>query len=175
MSKQSKTGSVTSKSGKVVVQGKIVTGIDIEGAVSDAVLKAALETMQHLNTGGVSGATGVEAGEIVTGLRFFNPEKPDRDSFVAELKALRQQLADLGADPDTPVEVSNAVESLDEVVDETQKEQPVTRRVINRLRETIEFITDAGKVLDAASKAGPLIAQAIGTATVLYQAAQGLF
>jgi hypothetical protein len=175
MTKQSKTGSVTSKSGKVVVRGKIVTGIDIEGMASDAVLKVALETMQRLQTGGVSGATGVEAGEIVTGLRYFNPDQPDRESFAKDLKALRQQLSELADSSDIPAEVGEAVSSIDEVVAETQKDKPVTKRIVNRLRETLEFISDAGKVLDAASKAGPLIAQAIGTATVLYQAAQTLF
>jgi hypothetical protein len=170
-----KTGSVTSKSGKVIVKGKIITGLDIEGAASDETLQAALEAMQHLQTGDVSGAEGVEAEEIVTGFRYFNPEAPTRESFVAELQALRQQLADLAAAPEIPAAVGHAVETLDEVVVETQKEQPLPRRIINRLRETISFISDAGKALDAASKAGPLILQAIVIATGLYQAAQVVF
>ena len=175
MTEQSQTGSVTSTSGKVTVRGKIVTGIDIEGAVGDEVLKAALETMQRLHTGSVSGAEGVEAGEIITGLRYFNPETPDRESFVAELKALRAELTGLVADPETPEAAKAAVESLDDTIAEAEKEKPLAKRVVNRLRETIEFIGDAGKMLDSASKAGLLIAKAIGTATVLYQAAQVLF
>jgi hypothetical protein len=175
MADQPKTGSVTSKSGKVTVTGKIVTGFDIEGAASDAVLKTAFETMQHLQTGDVSGAKGVEAGEIITGLRYLNPQAPDHDSFVAELKALRDELAGLAGEADAPDEVSNAIESLDETLAETQKEKPLAKRVINRLRESLEFISDAGKALDAASKTGPLIVKAIGTATVLYRAAQVLF
>jgi hypothetical protein len=175
MTHQPKTGSVTSKSGKVTVRGKIVTGIDLEGAAGDEVLQTALETMQRLHTGSVSGAEGVEAGEIITGLRYFNPETPDRESFVAELKALRQELAGLAAEPEAPEEAQAAVESLADTIAEAEKEKPLARRVVNRLRESIEFIGEAGKVLDSASKAGPLIAKAIATATVLYQAAQLLF
>lgn len=175
MTQQGKTGGVTSKSGKIKVEGKIVTGIDIEGATSDSVLKAALETMQQLQTGSVSAAGDIEAGEIVTGLRYLNPQAPDRKNFVAELKALRAELAGLAADPDTPQEAQAAVQSLDETIAEAEKEKPLAKRVINRLRESIEFVSDAGKALDSASKAGPLIVKAIGTATVLYQAAQVLF
>jgi len=162
------------KAKNIKVTGKIVTGIDIEGSASDAVLKAALETAQHLQ-GSVIAKETLEAGEIIVGLRYLNPQEPDIESFKKELQALREQLAGLATEVNIPAEVGAAADSLGEVVAETRKEQPMTRRVINRLRETIEFITDAGKMLDAASKAGPLIAEAIGTATLLYQAAQVLF
>lgn len=175
MSDQPQSGSVTSKSGHIKVTGKIVTGINIEGAASDDVLKAAVEAMKSLNTGQVSAALGIEAGEIVTGLQYLNPQAPTREDFAKDAKALRAELAALTAQPDTPAAAKHAVESLDEVIAETEKEQPVTRRVINRLRETLEFITDAGKALDTAHKAAPLITKAIGTATILYTAAAALF
>ncbi len=175
MTNQPKTGSVTSKSGKVVVRGKIVTGIDIEGATGDEVLKAALETMKHLHTGDVSGAKGVEAEEIITGFRHFDPQTPTPESFVAELRALRQDLANAAQESDAPSEVQAAMESLDETISETEKEKPLAKRIINRLRESIEFISEAGKLLDAANKAGPLILKALPVAMGLYQAAQTLF
>jgi hypothetical protein len=162
------------KAKNIEVSGKIVTGVDIEGAVSDAVLKAALDTAQRLQ-GSVTAEEKLKAGEIITGLRYFNPQKPDRESFVKDLKVLREQLAGLTADPNTPAIVDRAVKALDEAVAETGEKEPLASRIRNRLQETLEFITNAGKALDAASKAGPLIAQAIGTATVLYQAAQVLF
>jgi hypothetical protein len=43
------------------------------------------------------------------------------------------------------------------------------------MRDTVEFITDAGKALEAADKAGPLLAKAIPTAVALFQVAQTLF
>jgi hypothetical protein len=158
----------------IKVRGKIVTGVDIEGAASDAVLKAALKTAQQLQ-GSVVAEESLEAGEIITGLRYLNPKSPDLESFKKELQALQEQLADLATQADMPAEVGAAAESVGKVMAETQKEQPMARRVLNRLRESLEFMTDAGKALEAAGKAGPLIAQAIGTATVLYQAAQILF
>lgn len=136
MSNQPKTGDVSSESGKVSARN-IITGIDIQGAADDEVLKSALEAMQYLQTGSVKGAKGVEAQEdIVTGFRYLNPEAPTRESFIAELKALREDLATLAAAPDAPAEVAAAVESLDETVIEAQKEKPLTKRIINRLRET---------------------------------------
>jgi len=108
MADQPKTGSVTSKSGKVTVRGKIVTGMDLEGALSDETLKAALETMRQLNTGDVSGAEGVEAGEIIVGFRYLNPQAPTKEAFTAELQALRQELAGLAAAPDAPAEIQGA-------------------------------------------------------------------
>lgn len=177
MTNQPKTGSVTSKSGKVTARN-IVTGIDIQGVTSDEVLKAAMETIQHMRTGGVSGAQGVEvSGDVITGvrLRHFDPQSPTREGFVAELKTLREELAVVADEPDTPAEAKDALESLDETIGEAEKKEPRPKRLINRLGETLEYITGASKALEAASKAGPLLANALGTAALLYQVAQTLF
>lgn len=175
MSDQPQTGGVYSKSGKVTARN-IITGIDLQGDVDDSVVKAAVETMQSLRTGSVSGAQGVEvSGDIVTGLRYLKPEAATREDFVKELEALRQELAPLAAAPDTPRELTAAVESIDTALAETQKKEPLPKQIINGLRDTVEFITDAGKALDAADKAGPLIVKAIGIATMLYRAAPLLF
>ena len=174
MTDQPQTGRVSAK-GNIKARN-IVVGIDLQGAVGDEVIKAALGVMQRLRTGDVHAGGDIELiGEIITGLRYLNPQAPDRDSFMAELRALRDELAGLAGEADAPDEVSNAIESLDETLAETQKEKPLAKRVINRLRESLEFISNAGKALDAASKTGPLIVKAIGTATVLYRAAQVLF
>jgi hypothetical protein len=174
MSEQGKTGSVSAKGN--IKAGNIITGIDLQGDASDAVVKAALETMQKLRAGDVRAGGNIElSGDIVAGLRFLNPQAPDRDSFLAELKALRAELAGLAAEPDTPAEVSGAAETLAETMAEAEKEQPLARKISGGLRTAVELLTDAGKVWDATSKAGPLLLKAIGTATVLYQAAQVLF
>jgi len=60
MTDQSGTGKVYSSRGKVTA-AEIITGMKLEGAVDEAVFRAALETMKHLQTGSVSGAAGVEA------------------------------------------------------------------------------------------------------------------
>ena len=175
MTDQPKTGSVTSKSGKITVRGKIVTGIDLDGAVDDETLKLALESLQRLNTGKVSGDQGVEAEEIVTGLRYLNPQAPTRQAFAEEVKTLQQDLQTLAAGPAASVEIEAAVETLAGVQAEVQKEKPLPRRIVYRLRETIALLADAGQVLDAASNATPLLIKATATATLLYQAAQTLF
>ena len=69
------------KAKNIKVAGKIVTGIDIEGFASDAVLKAALETAQHLQ-GSVIAKETLEAGEIIVGLRYLNPQEPDIESLL---------------------------------------------------------------------------------------------
>jgi len=58
----------------------------------------------------------LEVGEIIVGLRYFSPDQPGRESFVKDLKALRQQLVDLTVDPETPATVGGAVKALDEAV-----------------------------------------------------------
>jgi hypothetical protein len=94
---------------------------------------------------------------------------------VAEIKTLAQELAALAGQPDSPPELHGAAEALAEAAAEAEKEKPLAKRIANRLKETVEFIGDAGKALEAAGKAGPLIVQALGTATVLYQVASTLF
>jgi hypothetical protein len=175
MTDKPRTGSVTSRSGKVSAR-RIITGVEIQGAASDAVLKAALEVMDRLHTGGVSGAQGVEVSEdVVTGFRYLNPQAPDRETFVAELKALRDVLAELQKQPEAAADAQVAARSLDDAIAEAEKKEPLGKLVIRRLRDTVEFITDAGKALEAADKAGPLILKAIPTAVVLFQLAQKLF
>jgi hypothetical protein len=175
MTHKPRTGSVTAQSGKVSAR-RIITGVEIEGAASDQVLKAALETMDRLSTGAVSGAQGVEASEdIVTGFRYLNPQAPDREAFVAELKALREVLAELQKQPEAAAEAGAAAQSLDDAIAEAQKQEPLGKLVVNRLRDTLEFITDAAKALEAADKAGPLLAKAVPTALALFQLAQTLF
>ncbi len=175
MTDNPRTGSVRSKSGKVSAR-RIITGVDIEGAATDEVLKAALEMMDRLSTGGVSAAEGVEVGEdIVTGFRYLNPQAPDREAFVAELKALRETLAELQKQPEAAADAEAAATSLDDAIGEAQKKEPLGKLIVRRLRDTVEFITDAGKALEAADKAGPIILKAIPTAAALYQIAQNLF
>jgi hypothetical protein len=170
MTNQPKTGKVKAESIKA---RSVVTGIDVSGA-DDATIQTALELMKTLQTGDVIAEGGIElSGDLVTGLS----APKDRQEFMVQARALRQQLVTLAAEPGIPerAALEGAVASIEEVVIETGKTEPLRRRVINRLRETIEFIGDAGKTIDAAHKAGPLILQAVGTATVLYQAAQVLF
>lgn len=178
MDDQPKTGGITSESGTVNIRGKAVTGFEFQGPVSDETVQAAIKALHQLQTGGISGAKGVEIkGDFIAGLSFrhFDPARPTAEDFLAELKLLRQQVAELTAGPDAPGEAQEAVKSLDDTIAEAEKEKPLARRIISRLQEALGFITDASQALEAAGKAGPLIAQALGTAAVLYQAAQRLF
>ncbi len=155
---------------------RIIAGIEIEGAASDEVLKAALEAMDRLSTGDVRAAETMDVSEdIVTGFRYLNPQSPDREAFVAELQALREVLADLQSEPEAASEVEAAAQSLDTAIAEAGKKEPLGKLVVNRLRDTLEFITDASKALEAADKAGSLILKVLPTAAALYQIAQTLF
>ena len=177
MTDQPRTGGVVSKSGKVKARS-IIVGLDILGAVDDDVVKSALETMQHLQPGVVSGEKGVEASEdIVVGIRmrYLNPDAPTTEDLIAEMKALREDLSTAQSQAQDNPDVQAAAESLDSALAEAEKPQPLGKLIKKRLSDTVEFITDAGKALEAADKAAPLIAKAVGTAAVLYQAAQLLF
>lgn len=175
MSKKSRTGSITSASGKISAR-KINTGIMIEGVADDKVLNAALKTMNQLNTGNIEGVLGVEVSdEINVGFHYLNIKNPDRKSFIDELESLREILTSAQEEPNTSIETNPAIESLDETIIEAKKEKPLGKRVINRLRETLEFITEAGETLDIATQAGSVIAKAIPLTIALYKIAQKLF
>jgi ribonuclease HI len=168
------TGSVRSSRGKVKARD-ITTGINIQAPASDAVLKAALEALQYLRTGRVEGARDVEArGEIVTGLRYLNPQAPDRAALVKELQALRMTLVELQQQLAGNQPLQEAAQAAAEAQAEAEKPQPAPKRLLNRLGELVEFLSSAGKALEAAHQTAPLVAEAVGTAAMLYQIAQKL-
>ncbi len=173
MTDKPRTGSVTAKN---IRARRIIAGVEIEGAASDEVLKAALEAMDRLSTGDVRAAETMDVSEgIVTGFRYLNPQSPDREAFVAELQALREVLADLQKQPEAASEIEAAAQSLDTAIEEAGKKEPLGKLVVKRLHDTLEFITDASKALEAADKAGSLILKALPAAAALYQIAQTLF
>jgi hypothetical protein len=99
-----------------------------------------------LGTGNVISRSGkVTARRIITGFRHLNPQAPDREGFVAELKALRDVLAELQKQPEAAADAQAAASSLDDAIAEAQKKEPLRKLGVNRLRNTVEFITDAGK------------------------------
>ena len=158
---------------KTIKARDIIAGVKLEGALSDETIRAALETLDHLNSGDVIAKETLEvSGEIITGFRYLNPHAPDKTQFLAELADLRRDLAAITQLEESPPEAADALESLEEAIDEAQSEKPRSRRIVSRLRETVGFISDAGKALDAAGKAGPLILKAIPVATGLYHIAQ---
>lgn len=173
MTDKPRTGSVTAKN---MQARRIIAGVEIEGAASDEVLKAALGAMDRLSTGDVRATETMDVREdIVTGFRYLNPQSPDREDFVAELQALREMLAELQEGPEAASELEAAAQSLDTAIDEAGKKEPLGKLVVNRLRDTLEFITDASKALEAADKAGSLVLKVLPTAAALYQIAQTLF
>lgn len=168
MSNSGKTGSV---SGKSIKARHIVTGVQIEGG-SDETLKAALELMKTLQTGDVIAEGEIEvSGDIITGLS----APQTRPEFVVQVQALQQQLVELAAEPDAPDAIAGAAEEVAEAATQAQADKPLAARIAGKLRTTIELLSDAGKLWETSSKAAPLLFKAIGTATVLYQAAATLF
>ncbi|GAB4458105.1 MAG: hypothetical protein Kow0031_38690 [Anaerolineae bacterium] len=168
MSNQPKTGSVSAKSIKA---RNIVTGIDLSGADDDT-LKAAVELMKTLHTGDVIAEEGIElSGDIITGLS----APQNRQEFVVQVQALRQQLVALAAEPGAPAEIAEAAEEVAVIEAKAQADKPLAKRITGGLRNTIDLLTDAGKLWETSSKAGPLLLKALATASSLYLAAQTLF
>ena len=172
------------RTGKVNVNGKardIVTGLKIHGLTDDAVVQDALKMMQRFDTGDVTvERRGEASGDIVTGIRvdlhvLVDLQAGGHEAFLAELKALRETLAELQKQPAAAAQAEAAAKSLDDAIGEAQKKEPLGKLVVERLHDTLEFVTDAWKVLEAADKVGPLIAKALLTAAALYQAARTLF
>lgn len=169
--KKRQTGSVT---GKSIKARDIVTGIKAEGTLDSAVLQDALQFLQHFDTGDVKAEEDLEASDVITGIA-LKGESLDQEALLAEMKSLREAVAELQKQPEAAAEAKAAGESLDRAIAEAEEEEPLGKMVLNRLRDTVEFLTDAGKLLEAADKAGPLVAKALGTAAMLYQVAGKLF
>lgn len=167
------TGSVSSRAGKVTARN-IITGIDLSGVESDAVVVKALESMEKLRTGSVWGEKGVEAsGDIVTGFRILNPEQPTQAAFIQELESLRDELAKLGQD--VPAEATKALKSVEETLGEAQADEPRGPRIRLYLQEAIEFIGKAADTLSKAHAAAPLIYKAGAVLAGLLAVASKLF
>jgi hypothetical protein len=170
-----RTGSV--RAGNIV--GKVNVGVTISADDAD-VVNAALAQIKRLQTGSVI-VGGTISGDVNTGikisagLRHVDPENPTIEALVAELRQLREELAGAEFEDGPPREVEEAVKSLDVAAEEAGKEQPLARVVVARVKEAVEFLTDAGKAVEQLGKAGAVVANALPTALALYEAATRLF
>ncbi len=175
MTERPKTGGV--RAGGKIKADHIITGVDIEGAIDDETLQAALQVMQKLSTGEVTATGDITAKNIVTGLRYLNPDSPTPADFVAEVKALREQLdqAIAAEEITSDTEAKYARRALDEAAEMAQEEEPLKDILIGRIKEFLNIATKASETFITLDKAAPIIAKTIPTALLLIQMAQKLF
>lgn len=154
-----------------VVQGMQQLGGDLGSAADAAALAEAL------SRGSIS-ADSIQAKNVVAGLQYIaDPNQATPEQLRQEVAALKQQLADAvaagaaAADAD----VADAQEALSKAEDELAKTEPHGGRILRKLKEAADILTESAKATDAARKAGQALVKLAPVAAALYQIATKLF
>jgi len=143
----------------IVVQGDYVAGDKTGGDKVEG---------DKITVGNITNSTGIAIGRGASAQVNINAPQ-DREEFarqLAELKALLEQAIAAGevkqADGET------ALEDLQDVVEEVEKEQPRTNRMKRRLEDVGEVVNDAAKTGRAILKATPILAGLIKAINVIF-------
>lgn len=170
---QGKVGGIQAKTIKAdnVVQGMQQLGGDLTDAANAVALAEALRS-------GSITADSIEAKNVVSGLQYIaDPAQATPDELRQEISHLRQQLAaalaagEIEADAD----VKDVQDALDEAETELAQPQPQGNRVVRKLKEAAEILTEGAKATEAAQKVGLALIKLAPVAAALYQIATKLF
>lgn len=170
---QSSVGGIRAKRIKAenVVQGLQQLGGDLTGTAAAVALAEALR-------GGSITADSIEAKNVVAGFQYIaDPSQATPDELRREVAALQEQLAAAIASGDLQVdaEIEDAQEALVKAETELAGDQPRGNRVVRRLKEAAELLTEGAKTTDAARQAGQALVKLAPVAAALYQIATNLF
>jgi hypothetical protein len=154
-----------------VVQGMQQLGGDLTNAAQAVALAEALQ-------GGRISADSIEAKNVVAGFQYIaDPAQATPDELRQEVAALKEQLAAALAAGEVAAtaDVADAQEALDKAENELAQEQPQGNRVVRKLKEASEILTEGAKAADSAKNIGLKLIQLAPIAAALYQIAVKLF
>jgi hypothetical protein len=154
-----------------VVQGAQLLGGDLAGA-ADAVALA-----EALRQGSIT-AGSIQARNVVSGFQYIaDPSQATPEELQKEVASLREQLAAAVAagELDQTADVEDAQEALEKAEAELSKAEPQGGRIIRKLREATDILTEGARVADAARKAGQTVVNLAPAAAALYQISTQLF
>lgn len=178
------------------VGGSVITGDSSQGGITARTIKAdnVVQGIQQLG-GGLSGASGlvklaealsqgriaadsIEAKNVVAGFQYItDPSQATPDELRQEISQLRQQLEKAIRDGELAAtgDVTDAQEALEKAEKELAQEKPEGGRVVRKLKEVTEVLTQSARVAEAAGKVGVMVIKLAPIAAALYQIAQKLF
>lgn len=178
------------------VGGSIITGDSSQGGIVAHTIKAdnVVQGIQQLG-GDLSDSAGlvalaealrqgritadsIEAQNVVAGFQYIaDPTHTTPDELRQEIKQLQQQLAKAIREGELAetADVTDAQEALDKAEKELKQEKPEGNRVIRKLKEATDVLTQSAHVAEAAGKVGLAVIKLAPIAATLYQIAIHLF
>lgn len=158
----------------------VVQGAQVIGDRSDdgANLAAQLSDLAKAVGQGSITADSIEAQNVVVGLQYItDPNKATPTQLQQEVAYLKWQLADALAAAGKPPsnDMMDVQDALEKAEAELGQAEPQGRRVLRKLEEVAEILTESAKVTDAAQKVGEAVGKLAPVAVTIYQTAVKLF
>jgi len=154
-----------------VVSGMQQIGGDLDDAADAVALAEALR-------GGSITADSIQAKNVVAGWQYIaNPAQATPDELRQEIAALKQQLADAldAGEIEGNADMADAQNALETAEAELAADAPSGSRIVRKLKETADILTESAKATDAARKTGVALIKLAPVAAALYQIAVKLF
>jgi hypothetical protein len=162
-----------------VVQGMQQLGGDLSSTAGTVALAEAL------SRGSIT-ADSIQARNVVAGFQYIaDPAQATPDELRQEVARLRQQLAEavaageIEATADASAVLSTSIEDAQESLERAETElaqaTPQGSRVMRRLKDAAEILTESARTAEAAGKLGKTLAPLVPAAAALYQIAVKLF
>lgn len=143
----------------IVVQGDYVAGDKTGGDKVGG---------DKITVGNITNSTGIAIGRGASAQVNINAPQ-SRDEFAQQLAELKTMLEQAIAAKEVPAaDGETALEDLQDVVEETAKEQPRANRIKRRLEDISEVVNAAGKTGSAILKATPILAGLIKAINVIF-------
>jgi hypothetical protein len=154
----------------------VVSGVQLLGGdLTDAA--HALALAEALRQGGIT-ANSIQARNVVAGFQYIaDPSQATPEELRQEVAWLRTQLSAAVATGELAqtADVDDAQEALQKAEAELAKAEPQGGRIIRKLREATDILTEGARTAETARKAGQTVVKLAPVAAALYQIATQLF
>lgn len=168
-----KTGGI--RAGKIVADN-VVDGVQVQGGETASAAEM-IRLAGAIRSGGIT-AKEIQAGNVVTGMQYIaDPASATVDDLRKEIGALREQVEGAKEAGDFPDEndAEDAVLELSEVARELEKPEPVGKRIVRRLNNLSDILTQSGEVLQAAGNVKSKVIELLPYAAAVGVTAQAVF
>ncbi len=159
---------------KHIQADNVVSGIQIQGDIQHAA--SLVQLAQAIQRGDIT-ADDIVARSLVSGLQHItDPAHATIEQVCQELAALRLQVDTAIAEKEIPDEdeAKAATEDLSVAEKELTKPQPNGEKVLKRLKNVNEILTQSAQAAEQAGKIGSLVIKLAPIAATVWQITRGL-
>jgi len=155
----------------------VVDGIQLQGGDAETVAQL-VKLAQGIRSGAIEVTGLLEADSVVSGLQYIaDPAHATPGDLRQEVAALRTQLeqafAEGGITDDAGIQ--DATAALTAAESELSAPQPQGSRVVRKLSEVSDILTEGAEAAENAGKVGEHLAKLAPIAAILWQVARGVF